>query len=248
MLCADCEEFAGGTGRKHLLGPPFRCAATAENGLGVQRIPACHPGGRDLPYQQKLSPDGTRRIRDFVKQGGSYLGLCAGAYFGAQEIVFEKGGDLEVCARRDLAFFPGKAVGPAYGTGRFRYDSDADIEAAPITWRGENEEILCHAFFYGGCFFENPAIYPHIRILATYGDLPGTPAAAVYCPIEKGKAVLSGVHLEYSVRDWTGFSDAGHLRIRPLLLASEERRRRCFCSLLNLLEINNDKSVKNILL
>lgn len=36
------------------------------------------PGGRDLPYMSELSPKGTALIRDWVKSGGRYLGLCAG--------------------------------------------------------------------------------------------------------------------------------------------------------------------------
>jgi hypothetical protein len=48
------------------------------------------------------------------------LGICAGAYFGAGAIEFEKGGAYEVCANRSLAFFPGYAEGPAYGKNKYR--------------------------------------------------------------------------------------------------------------------------------
>jgi hypothetical protein len=40
------------------------------------------------------SADGVRRVRDFVEKGGGYLGLCAGAYFAASSIEFEKGSPL----------------------------------------------------------------------------------------------------------------------------------------------------------
>jgi uncharacterized membrane protein len=40
------------------------------------------------------SADGVRRVRDFVEKGGGYLGLCAGAYFAASSIEFEKGSSL----------------------------------------------------------------------------------------------------------------------------------------------------------
>lgn len=71
--------------------------------------PACAllviPGGRDLPYVEELSikTNATRRIRDYVERGGSYLGICAGAYFGAAEVRFDTGGNMEVVGKRELA-------------------------------------------------------------------------------------------------------------------------------------------------
>lgn len=90
------------------------------------------PGGADLPYVNDLSGDGTARIRKYVESGGKiqhslktkanrltviigrYLGICAGGYFGASEVQFEKGTPLEVCGPRDLKFFPGVARGCVY--------------------------------------------------------------------------------------------------------------------------------------
>ena len=36
------------------------------------------PGGRDSPYHDKLKGPGTKKIREFVENGGWYLGICAG--------------------------------------------------------------------------------------------------------------------------------------------------------------------------
>ena len=73
------------------------------------------PGGRDVPYHNHLQGEPNQRIRRFVENGSSYLGICAGGYYGSQEVVFEEGGELEVIDKRELAFFPGRAVGPAFG-------------------------------------------------------------------------------------------------------------------------------------
>jgi glutamine amidotransferase-like uncharacterized protein len=55
---------------------------------------------------------------EFVElAGGSYLGLCAGAYYGSSRVVFEPGTPLEVIGDRELAFFPGIARGAAYPGG-----------------------------------------------------------------------------------------------------------------------------------
>ncbi len=148
------------------------------------------PGGRDLPYHLKLKGEGNRRIKNFVHQGGRYLGICAGAYYGASEIEFEKGGKLEICALRELAFFPGKAIGPAYGNGSFSYDSEQGARAAFISW----EKGLSSIYYNGGCYFENAH---DAEIIARYADLPDTPAAVIYCPCGDGAALLSGVHPEH---------------------------------------------------
>jgi biotin--protein ligase len=70
--------------------------------------PACAllviPGGRDLPYVEELTTKTrvTKRIREYVAEGGRYFGICAGAYFGAEEVRFDVGGGLEVAGQRDL--------------------------------------------------------------------------------------------------------------------------------------------------
>ncbi|PNH07957.1 Biotin--protein ligase [Tetrabaena socialis] len=72
------------------------------------------PGGADLPYCKLLNGRGNRLLRDFVEAGGSYLGLCAGAYYGCSRVEFEPGSALQVVGDRELGFFPGVARGAAY--------------------------------------------------------------------------------------------------------------------------------------
>lgn len=210
--------------RDHYTVKPCDAAMLLSTGWEEQTVLLVFPGGRDLPYHQKLFPNGTKRIYRYVAQGGSYLGFCAGAYFGAREIEFERGGDLEVCGKRDLAFFPGRAIGPAFGNGKFRYDSENGIEAALIEWDGVRTP--CHAYFNGGCYFETPDLFSDIHVLGRYADLPEKPAAAIACQVGKGKAVLSGVHLEYSVQNWEAVTPRAQ-NVRALLQDSEKERRNC---------------------
>lgn len=177
------------------------------------------PGGRDVYYHKYLKGRGNQRIASYVSNGGRYLGLCAGGYYGSASIEFEKGGELEVCAPRELAFYPGQAVGPAYGLGLFSYESEKGARTALLDW----EKGKSHVYFNGGCYFEKPeAHYPSIEVLARYRDIPGTPAAAVNCSVGKGKAILCGFHPEFKM----------HL--------SRERQRRAFWRyLLNLTLIKN---------
>jgi len=153
------------------------------------------PGGRDIYYHHSLEGPGTSKIRRFVENGGSYLGICAGAYFGSSLIEFEKGGSYEVCAPRSLAFFPGIAEGPAYGKNKYRIDGLQGIEAARVSW--DNGSF--HVYYNGGCQFVGAAEFPDVSVLSSYLELENDPAAIISCKIGQGKAVLSGIHFEYSV-------------------------------------------------
>ncbi len=153
------------------------------------------PGGRDIYYHDALDGPGTSKIRAFVEGGGSYLGICAGAYFGSGAIEFEKGGSYEVCANRSLSFFPGLAEGPAYGKNKYRIDGLQGLEAARVSWKDDS----FHTYYNGGCQFVGANEFPGVSVLSSYLELEGDPAAIISCKIGQGQAILSGVHLEYSV-------------------------------------------------
>lgn len=153
-------------------------------------------GGRDLPYCEKLQGEGNRQIRSYVEEGGSYIGFCAGAYYGAAEVEFDRTGPLEVIGTRELAFFPGKAIGPAYRDPLFAYDSEEGAKAALIHWKGEANPF--QVYFNGGCAFHEAEKYPGVEVLARYTDLEHSPAACIRCKVGEGKAFLSGVHLEFT--------------------------------------------------
>lgn len=148
------------------------------------------PGGRDCPYHESLKGLGNKRIRAFVENGGTYLGICAGAYYGCGWVEFDKGFPLEVCEQRELRFFTGAAIGPAFGKGTFEYNSETGARWARIG----TENGIFHIYYNGGCTFEGD--FSNVRVLARYLDLPGAPPAIIECPNGKGKAILSGVHLE----------------------------------------------------
>lgn len=57
---------------------------------------------------------------DYVRRGGAYLGLCAGAYYASSRVQFEPGSALQVVGSRELSFFPGVARGAAYAGARVR--------------------------------------------------------------------------------------------------------------------------------
>lgn len=166
------------------------------------------PGGADLAYCRALNGYGNRRIAQYVRQGGAYLGLCAGGYYGAGRCEFEVGnGELEVVGPRELAFFPGTCRGGAFHG--FKYHSEVGARAPRLTVRRQalgEEQGLEESF---RCYYNGGGVYvdckgpasKDVEVLASYAaklDVDGgeDKAAVVYCKVGDGGAILSGVHPE----------------------------------------------------
>lgn len=149
------------------------------------------PGGADLPYCRKLNGQGNQAIRQFVIQGGYYLGICAGAYYACQEIDFI-GAEYVVKGARELGFFDGLAQGclPQWTNGR-RFDESVHSKNA-VTLHFATEKKQAQFYYHGG-----PAFYPsstaQYRPIATYLD---GQLAIVAGSVGKGGYLLSGVHFE----------------------------------------------------
>jgi glutamine amidotransferase-like uncharacterized protein len=150
------------------------------------------PGGADLPYAKKLNGEANDVIIQFVKNGGTFLGICAGAYYGSSHVEFDKNGPLAVVEKRELGFFPGKTIGPILAP--YDYQTQGGSRAAVIHTIFPNNTTT-RVFYNGGGFFQNAAQYPNTTILGTYDN--GLPAI-ILINHGKGKVLLSGVHFEYT--------------------------------------------------
>lgn len=149
------------------------------------------PGGADLPYCKKLNGAGNRNIRSFVETGGTYLGICAGAYYGCAAIEFHKGREDEICGERELALIDAVAYGslPALAP---HYDQT--LRSAAIADLVLQDGSETQAFYQGGCAFH--VHDDSTEIAARYKDVPGHPPAIITKQIGQGRAILSGVHFE----------------------------------------------------
>lgn len=161
------------------------------------------PGGADLPYCERLNGAGNRAIRRFVENGGLYVGICAGAYYGCREIAFT-GAEYQVFGARELGFFPGLAKGslPTL-TGGHLYDET--VKSKAIVHLTFTEGKSADFYYHGGCCFEptsaqNDAIF--YEPLAYYSD--GS-LALVGGKIGQGNYVLSGVHFELQAEPYQQF-------------------------------------------
>jgi len=178
------------------------------------------PGGRDLPYDRKLRVEGTTRIRKFVENGGSFLGICAGAYFASSRVIFERNTPLEVYETRRLKLFPGSTIGTLYTPHTFAYHSEKGAHASKISYK----EGSLHLYYNGGCTFYLAESFPSVTLLAKYQDLNEQPAI-IHCKVGQGNVLLSGVHFELDMckfgHQW---SEMGQCKIRKLQNSDKKRK------------------------
>ena len=166
------------------------------------------PGGADLGYCRTLNGEGNRRIRRYVEQGGTYIGFCAGGYYGSDRCEFEVGNKvLEVIGSRELAFYPGTCRGCAFPG--FVYHSEKGARAAELK---VDKSVLSvgsvpnvfKSYYNGGGVFVDALKYREkgVEVLATYNediavDGGDSAAAIVYCKVGDGAAMLTGPHPEF---------------------------------------------------
>lgn len=163
------------------------------------------PGGADLGYCRSLNGEGNRRIEQYVRRGGSFLGFCAGGYYGCEKCEFEVGNKvLEVVGSRELAFFPGTCRGGAFKG--FMYHSEAGAKAVGLQVAKEafgNGVVPAtfRCYYNGGGVFADAEKFKDrgVEVLARYSDpldVSGGEAAVIYRKIGMGGALLTGPHPE----------------------------------------------------
>lgn len=153
-------------------------------------------GGKATDYQNSLRGLGCENIRNFVRGGGVYLGICAGAYFGADTVDFATDSPGSgIYAKRDLKFFPGVAKGPMvpYESGS-RSGERAQNVRIQI---GTEEGYDFYSYYNGGGTFLIDKPMSGVEILGRYIDHEEQPAI-IRCSFGSGYAILSGVHFEFA--------------------------------------------------
>ncbi|GAB3976007.1 BPL-N domain-containing protein [Actinoallomurus acanthiterrae] len=129
-------------------------------------------GGADLEGTWRHLSGSAGVMRDWVRKGGSYLGLCFGAYLAGRDPGFD--------------LLPGDTNGYVGSPGATVPD-DRDTVVA-VNWRGKPR----HMYFQDGpAFFLDAGA--DATVLATY---PNGTAAVVVAPYGKGRVGVSGPHPE----------------------------------------------------
>lgn len=152
------------------------------------------PGGRDLAYCEKLNGLKNEKIKEFIAQGGAYLGVCAGAYYASASIHFT-GEGYRIIENRELSLHAGEAIGsiPELTNGIY-FNEHSSSKAVAIL----DNEAAC--YYHGGCYFLNVEDKrKQIKYTGTNN------AAIVYGDYFKGKYLLSGVHFEVTKKRYEKF-------------------------------------------
>ncbi|KAL2205899.1 class II aaRS and biotin synthetase [Sarocladium strictum] len=198
---------------RQLLSPNYAVIPITETVLLKEPwAPSCAllviPGGGDLGYCRVLNGEGNRKISDFVRRGGAYLGLCAGGYYASKECEFEVGNPpLEVIGSRELGFYPGTCRGAAYKG--FEYHGEGGAKAVRLkvakgAFKEQVSDEIVSYFNGGGVFVDAESLADKkVEVLASYADdidVDGGDgkAAVVYTTMGEGRAMLTGPHPEFA--------------------------------------------------
>lgn len=140
------------------------------------------PGGASRYVSDKLNGTGNSKIKEYVSNGGLYIGICAGAYYACQRTEWHLAEGPVFSVENELGFFPGTAHGP--------------ITPNPSIERIETEKgNIINGLNWWGPRFESDQ--PNaFTTLAHYVDLPGQPAAIVSGQYGQGRYLLLSPHLE----------------------------------------------------
>lgn len=189
------------------------------------------PGGVATPYMQSLEGEGNRNIREYVFGGGKYLGICAGAYYASSQVEYAIGNVQEqVVGERELKFFPGKSSGPLFPCDDPSIPKYDRAKAVSLTWRADDflrQNKSVDIFYNGGGSFEDIENFPNVEVLAYYCakkySALRSRAAIIECSVGKGKATLSGVHVEWSHKEVLSISDSLIKLKSDLEISNEDR-------------------------
>lgn len=145
------------------------------------------PGGWSPAAAEALGAEGLAAIRELVRTGGGYVGICAGAYLESRALAWEG-----TRAEQPWALFEGSATGPVAGLAPWpqRARVALAIEGTHPIVRGL---VGARTVLYHG----GPVLAPDaegVAVLARFAQ--GGGAAVVAFGAGQGRVVLSSVHLE----------------------------------------------------
>jgi glutamine amidotransferase-like uncharacterized protein len=173
--CDDrCSEAAANVARRAGLEPRFVTPEMIKPEVLKDAVTWIQPGGNAIKLSHAISKKKIRLIRKFVREGGGYVGFCAGAFFA----------DRTVDAHETL---PGLGLIP-WRTDYIDVDSGEDGTQLTVEWNGKARTL----FFNGGGTFHLDDSQPY-KVVATYGS--GQPAT-IETTFGAGRVELTGLHPE----------------------------------------------------
>lgn len=163
----------------------------------------CFPGGDMYQYSQDISASGKEKVREYVRSGGGYIGICGGAYFASETVIWQ-GNQL-----------------PMTPLGLFKGSAEGTIDAiVPYPQRGmcqvnivDTEHAITHSISTPQwiLYYWGPVLKPgasEVTILGKYNAV-NQPAILAF-EYGKGRVFITGTHPEIeedSDRDGVVFAD-----------------------------------------
>jgi len=151
----------------------------------------CFPGGDMYRYSIDISSSGKEKIRNFIRDGGGYIGICGGAYFTGEK-VFWQGNQLPM---EPLAIFPGITRGPVDEIAPYPNCVMCEVNIVnrthPVT-ESEQDSVWIQ-YCYGPMLLPNDNA--NIEILGEYeiGDNP----SIIAFKYGHGRVFIIGTHPEF---------------------------------------------------
>lgn len=172
---------------------------------GLDRfIILCIPGGDMYQYAQNLTQEGIEKIRRFVFQGRGYIGICGGAYFTGERVVWQE----NQLPMNSLGIFPGVTQGPINEIAPYPQCTMCKLNilntSHPITQL--EPDTAWFMYCYGPMFMPNEGV--DVQILGNY-EIINKPAMLAFMH-GQGRVFIIGVHPEIeedSDRDGVDFGD-----------------------------------------
>ena len=134
------------------------------------------PGGADLPYVQACQPI-ISRLKHFVsKQGGVFIGFCAGGYFGTSRVEFAQGRPY------DGRYQEAGICDSFREQAEDLRTMDLGITAKPVRAVKLNlpDGSQFSTYFNGGAVFVDADKFDNVEILAAYAEHPDVPSSLAF--------------------------------------------------------------------
>ena len=224
-----------------------------EDALDDDTIALFLPGitNDNSPYYEEIGEDGNKKIREYVENGGVFLGGCAGAYYACADILYDPPWlDQPKTSQPGLNFFNGIAHGPvphhAKETGS--PDWSVDCTHAEIEFTGEDNKKKTTDIIYGN----GPMYYPdkneeeQLNIIARYNTMEGKPVAIATKQVGKGLAIFLGVLPYYGTDLYEGMKMAdSQQEFLDSIAPYEQDRKEIWDMVINIIKEHREKVVQN---
>jgi glutamine amidotransferase-like uncharacterized protein len=166
----------------------------------------CILGGNMYQYAQDLTAEGIQSIREFIQDGGGYVGICGGAYLAAEHITW-RGLSLP---QSPLALFSGAAQSPLPEIAGYPHHTMCFLICEESLVPADTEAVWM--LYYGGPGFivDDETT---VTVLGRYEE--GNMPAILRFPMGEGKCFLIGTPPEIEedcVRDGSSFGDESRIK------------------------------------